>query len=331
MDDYMAFISSQGQIALYAGTDPDQLGTWSLTGVFTIGAPVGYRCWCKFGGDALLITRDGLVPLSKALQSTRINTQVALTDKIQHRISALVSDYAQYPGWNIFLFPNENQIWLTVPTDEGVRVYSMNTITGAWCEFTNMQIQHVCLWNEYPLFGITDGRIGLAWQGYLDNVQLATGLGEPIVAEIVTAYNYFNELGRQKRWVLCRPIFQSGQVPPSAIGVLTDFIYTGTPGLLDITPAQQSAKAAAKNASMGKSPMSIQPFTPSTRAFSTGLAIWGQAIWGQSVWPSSSTRHRNWVSVGALGYCAALSIAVEQTEALLWTATDFVYELGSVI
>ena len=37
MDDYAAFITSEGEVAIYQGYDPTQQSTWSLVGVFRIG------------------------------------------------------------------------------------------------------------------------------------------------------------------------------------------------------------------------------------------------------------------------------------------------------
>lgn len=301
MDDYIAFISSRGEIALYSGADPSDVSTFSLQGVFTIGSPVGRRCTCKYGGDVLLITRDGLVPLSKALQSTRVNSQVAITDKIQHLISALVSEYGNVPGWETFLFPNENQVWLLVPTTDAVTILSMNTITGSWCEYRGMNAASICLFGDTPLFGTRDGRVGLAWQGYQDDVKLGTGVGNYIEGEVLTAYNYFETPGQQKRWVFTRPILQSGVIPSTGIAIDVDFQLLSdepSPVLPDPVPSEP---------------------------------IWGVALWGISFWPTRDSRYRNWISVVGLGYCAALNMRVKQSTALLWTASDFIYEAGAPI
>jgi len=332
MDDYAAFITSEGQIAIYTGTDPEQITTWTLSGVYNIGSPVGLRCAVKYGGEVLLITQDGLVPMSKAMQSTRVNSQVALTDKIQHLISALISSYGDVLGWECFSFPGENQIWLMVPTPESVRVFSMNTISGAWCEYAGMNIASLCMYNDLPLFGTRDGRVGLGWQGYLDDVKLSTGEGLAIAASVVTAYNYFDEPGRNKRWLLARPIFQAGEVPASSIGILTDFVYTGSPDQVSIT-------AGAATPVVAPVAFTQQPLTPQTQAgpvqpgalVSSSSSVWASAIWGVGKWPQSSSRYRNWVSIGGIGYCAALAIDVVLSEELLWTATDFVYEVGGVV
>jgi hypothetical protein len=110
MNDKLVLISSKGEVAIYSGLDPTDATQWSLEGVYRLGAPVGRRCGASYGGDLLLLTTDGVVPLSKSLQSTQVNTRDNLTDKVQQTISVLVSQYKDVVGWQMILFPwYENQ------------------------------------------------------------------------------------------------------------------------------------------------------------------------------------------------------------------------------
>jgi len=146
---------------------------------------------------------------------------------------------------------------------------------------------------------------------------------------VVTAYNYFGEPGRNKRWVFARSIFQSGSVPASSIGVLLDFEYTGTPELVS-----QNTAPSVQTQAFGAQPLTPGTFGagPTVTPFATAASSqWNAAVWNGSNWPESSSRYRNWVSISGIGYCAALSIDVVQGNELLWTATDFVFEMGSVV
>lgn len=303
MNDKLVFISSNGEVAVYSGTDPESATAWGLEGLIRVGSPVGRRCAVKYGGDLLLITTDGLIPLSGSFQSTQVNTGDNLTDKIQHTISALVSDYRDVVGWEVMLFPNENQIWLVVPVPPelgGVSIYSMNTITGAWAQFTNMDIRSVCLLDENPWFITADGRVCQAWTGYFDNVPWDQTIGDRIELEVLTAYNYFDMLGQTKRWTMIRPIFQSGTIPPSAIKLEVDFEVV--------------------------SPLVIDPITIPTEDY-----VWDEAIWDAARWDTESTRFRRWQSVEGMGYAAALHMLVSQDVQTLWVATDFVMEPGGTV
>ena len=118
IDDFYVCVTSNGEVIVYQGTDPTDSTKWALKGVWQVGAPVGDRCLMKYAGDLLLISQDGLLPLSGALQSSRVNPRVALTDKIQPAVSSAVSEYGSNFGWDIIYYPKQNQLWLNIPTAE---------------------------------------------------------------------------------------------------------------------------------------------------------------------------------------------------------------------
>jgi hypothetical protein len=99
--------------------------------------------------------------------------------------------------------------------------------------------------------------------------------------------------------------------------MLVDFVFTGTPEQVSLSGTAQAAQQAA-------------PPQIGLQATAAG-SQWNSAIWNGSAWPESTSRYRNWVSVSGIGYCAALSLDVAQSTELLWTATDFVFEMGSVV
>ena len=47
INDYAAFLTTEGEVAIYQGNDPSSVATWSLVGVFHVGRPIGRRCICK--------------------------------------------------------------------------------------------------------------------------------------------------------------------------------------------------------------------------------------------------------------------------------------------
>ena len=133
VDDYLAFITSNGEVVVWRLTDPTTPSGISMTGLWQIGAPIGRRCWIKYGGDLLLITQDGVMPMSGSLQSSRLDPRVSITNKIQFAVSQAVSSYGQNFGWNLLYYPKENQLYLNVPIASGQeQQYVMNTITKSW-------------------------------------------------------------------------------------------------------------------------------------------------------------------------------------------------------
>src|SRR5574343_1063656 len=83
VDDYAAFVTSEGEVALYRGIDPTYSSTWQLVGLFRIGKPIGRRCFTRIGADTAMITADGVVMMSQALPTDRTQTASSISDKIQ--------------------------------------------------------------------------------------------------------------------------------------------------------------------------------------------------------------------------------------------------------
>lgn len=67
LDDKCVFVTTQGEVAIYSGTDPSNASTWRLEGRYDIGRPLGRNGHIRVGGDLLIATDDGIVPLSTTL------------------------------------------------------------------------------------------------------------------------------------------------------------------------------------------------------------------------------------------------------------------------
>jgi hypothetical protein len=51
-DDRAVFVTSEGEVIVYQGTNPSSATTWAKIGSYYIGKPLGRRCLEKFGGDS---------------------------------------------------------------------------------------------------------------------------------------------------------------------------------------------------------------------------------------------------------------------------------------
>jgi hypothetical protein len=294
VDDLAVFITSEGEVIVYRGTNPASAADWLLVGIFRVGTPIGKRCWVKYSGDLLLITQDGVLPLSGALQSSRTNPKVAITDKIQRAVSESVSSYSANFGWQLMLFPKENMLWLNVPIAEGSsqEQYVMNTISKAWCQFSGWDANCWTLYNEDPYFG-GDGFVGKAWSTNSDN-------GSNISADALPAFNYFNQRGRLKRWAMARPIFRTNGSPALQVSMSVDF-----------------------DTADNTSPLSFSPTT---------YAAWDSAVWDTDVWGGGLSILKNWQGVNGIGYCATPRLVVASSGIeVAWVSTDFIMEPGGYL
>src|SRR5699024_7971571 len=80
-DDHLVVLTSEGEVAVYAGVDPDVVDSFSLIGVFYLGRPVGNRPAAKFGGDLLILCEQGIYPLSLELLGADIDRRMTRTQK----------------------------------------------------------------------------------------------------------------------------------------------------------------------------------------------------------------------------------------------------------
>lgn len=242
-DDVAVFMTDQGEVAVYQGTDPANPDEWALVGVFSIGVPLGRRCLMKYGGDLYALTTNGVLPLSQALSRDRAQDEtVAITAKIQNAFSALaIANQSQF-GWEGITYPKGTLAIYNVPQSTGSNSnctqYVQNIQTGAWCSFTGLA-QAIC-WalKDDDIFFASE--IGGVYQWDIGSTDyLNVPFVEPsFQASLKTAYNYFSDRGSQKKFNMLRPTFNvTPAIHPDSY-VLVDYkdrnpVPTLTPDVLD--------------------------------------------------------------------------------------------------
>lgn len=269
-DDLAVFISSRGQVAVYAGTDPASGTTWELIGVYDVGPPIGYRCFTKVGGDLALLNIDGVLPLSNVLNLDRAaQTKAAITANINNAMNEYARSYKGNFGWELTPYAKGTMAVLNVPIQEGQTQIQpvMNTITGAWCKFTGMNANCWAVFKDNLYFGGNDGFVYEADRGGQD-------LLTPIDAVGQGAYNYYNMRGRLKNWKLLQPLLTTDSDARPVIGISTDF---------------------RDNASLG---------TPSSSQ--TISALYDVALYDVDVYAVEGRTVADWTSISGIGQCAAI-------------------------
>jgi len=291
VDDNLVFVTDQGEIIVYRGTDPSSASTWALIGVWQVGAPISRRCVAKYGGDLLVITLDGLIPLASALQLSRLDPQVALSDKIQGAFAAATRQYKGNFGWGLLYNPLNNALIVNIPVSTGAQQqFVMNNITKAWSRFTGWYANCWALLDDTPYFG-TNGVVAKAWTtDYADNDMA-------IPTRALQAFNYFETRGVIKYFTRGRPTIYSNGAPAISIGVNVDFQTADIVGALSFSP--------------------------------TAYGLWDTGLWSQALWGSDTVVTNNFVGLQGIGYCAAVNFnSSSKNLTLEWASTDIVYQLG---
>jgi hypothetical protein len=295
-DDYAVFVTSMGEVIVYNGTDPSSATTWALKGVWQLGQTFNRRCFFKWAGDLLLLTQDGLVPLASALQSSRLDPRINLTDKIYYPISQAATNYYSNFGWQINYYASENMLILSIPTNNGMEQYVMHTITKSWGRFTGIEAYCWEVSGDADMHFGGDGYVGKFYDTNADN-------GSNIVATAQQAYSYFDSPGQLKRFTLVRPIIQTDNGLPTVLcGISTDF---------DTVPLTNQLA-----------------FNPAT----LDIGVWDLGKWDEVAWGGNLVTTRYWQGVTGTGFSASINLNIaSQNIEFHWASTDYVMEKGGVL
>lgn len=299
-DDYFVAISSEGQIALYSGTDPASASTWSLVGVFDVPTPIGRRCFTRYGADMLLLTVEGVFPLSQlmAVDQSQVD-RVAISARISNAFNLAAQSYAANFGWEIAVYPYGTRLIVNIPTTENSasKQYVMNTLTGAWCEFDSHNANCWAVFNNNLYFGGNNGDVYRADVGRAD-------IDNPIVAVGQSAYSALGT-AQIKRFSMLRPMLTATGSNRPALGISTDFVETQSLSTLSATATAAGAvwdSASWDSATWGGEDVQISDWSnlaalgtfgsvkfQAQTGRNSGGSLWGVSLWGRDLWGSQGT------------------------------------------
>jgi hypothetical protein len=292
-DDHLVIVSSNGEVAVYQGTDPSSATDFGLVGVFVLGRPLGRRCGTKLGGDLAVNTTEGILTLSRGLLSASIDRRDALTDKIQNSVSEAAQLYEQNFGWQVELFPDATMMILNVPAGNGVNFqYVQNTITGAWAKFKG--------WNAYcwldAFSGLYYGGDNAVYRAWVNSTDDSLG----IQADVLPSFQDFKVPARNKFFTMIRPNLLTNGTPSADYGLNVNYALQMPMGALSFSAP-------------------------------TGM-IWGGMVWGSMIWGGGLTQQSNWQTVGAVAESAAMRLRVLNNGAdVRLTNVEYLYQLGGIL
>ena len=294
IDDYVVFISSEGQAVVYQGTDPADAGAWKLQGVYTIGKPLGKHCTYKFGADLLVLTEFGLTSMTKVLSSSVSGAETTLTANIAPTFRSFASAGRDLPGWKIVTSDTDNLLLINVPRTGGRTTIQLacNITTNAWSVFSGWDAK---AWVE--------GSDNLYFQAGTKTYKALTATdddGSAIQAYAATAWAYLPPRGSKKQVKVVRPVMKiEGRVVVDA-AIDVDF-----------------------NTGYGYS----QAFTEGSGLFTydSPATLWDTATWGKL--PKTKL---DWLTLANEdGHCMSFRCRLTARAAdVEWYSTDFIYESG---
>ena len=295
-DDMFVIATSNGEIAVYQGTDPASSATWALVGVFDVPRPVGTKCFLDYGGDLLYLSMSGIIPMSKLVQSVVVDRSSELSYNIDGAFLLATETYSSVIGWQMVLHKRAGFLLVNVPATQNTVSYQfvMNTVTKAWCRFTGW---NASCWADFngDIYFASDKTVCLAWNSTSD-------AGNPITGTVYQAYSPLG-YGGQKEVSLCRPNFNLSAAAQFAMALDADFQTFGGQTVFTYNPGSAGG-------------------------------IWDTSLWDSGIWDAlGSSYESKWTTIpGNLGYLHSLRLQITTSSGNFdWTSTNYAFRPAGIL
>lgn len=301
LDDSLVGVSGGGDVVIFKGTDPSNAATWGLHGVWSLGGspPVGRRIATDTGGDLLLLSRLGILPLSR-LVAGEFEKDAYVTAKVANRFNAIMQTRSTLPGWSMRLHPEDNALVVTYPTFTGqpTEQLVMALAGRSWTRYRDLPMFSTEVWGGKFYFGTTDGRV-LINDGYVDGVTLADpDAYTPVQWAGLTAFSNLGN-GRLKQVQLLRPVLLSDSSPPaSEVQAVYDF------SMAELPPVSVSGGEGS---------------------------VWDGGVWDEAVWGGDFQALQPVRGSAGLGFAVAVSIRGTATARTIWAGTYVYFTQGGAL
>jgi hypothetical protein len=300
MDDALVFVSRGGDVLVYQGTDPSSADTFAMQGAWQAGTmPAGRELLTDLGGEMLVVTRMGLLPMSKLVVGGAIKSEQYQTADIGPLFNEAMLAKASIPGWTMRLHPEENALMVTVPTQEGQPTTQlvMSLATKGWARYRDLDMYSSGVFDGKMYFGTVDGTVCIN-DGYVDGRPLYEPESyEPVQYSMIGAFQGLGN-GRQKQIQIIRPYFMDRSPATFDVGARYDF---------DISELETVTDA-----------------TGTASAWDSGL--WDSAVWGGDYTPESQVR-----GACGMGVHAAIALRGEASDRTILTGFDVGFTQGGLL
>ena len=229
LSEQCVMITTEGEVAVFQGSSPDDVQTWHNVGVYRIGEPLGKHAYIRSGADIIVATNVGFVPLSQAIKrDVAALSPAAASYPIEKAWTDAVDDRGK--GWHCEIWPGWQMIVVAMPTSlrDGAGMFVANAQTGAWSMFTGWDARCMVVFNDFLYFGSDDGFIYSAMVTGADDERPYTGIYMPLFDDAGTPMSRkagrmvkvelrsFSEVNEQ---VTCQYDFRTdiSPVPPPAV------------------------------------------------------------------------------------------------------------------
>lgn len=303
LDDKLVICSTEGEVVVYQGSDPADPTNWSLVGNYECPRPMGKNAFMRAGGDLVILTEQGAVPVSQIISKDPAALALAaISRNIQPDWIADASARRGLP-WEILKWPSRSMTLVSTPTTntgQSDQCYIVNSETGAWCKRSGWGMRCTAYHDGLVYFGTNDGRVLIADTGGTDD-------GANYQCVSVLAWDHLGAVGNEKTVLMARGQFLAATPFNPLISASVDYS-------IDL------------------------PVPPNVSTEPSSANTWDAGLWDEARWDSGSTPlpiNTLWSSVGVTGIVAGVQLQITngrtETPNVELVIIDLIYELGELV
>jgi hypothetical protein len=290
-------------VLIYRGTDPSNVLTFGLNGVWYMGSvPAGRRLTTDTGGELLLMSSTGIQPMSKLYSSGTASTSQYSTAKIANLFQRLQQSTANLRGWAMRLHPKDGCLMTLIPVapNTASQQLVMSLSTQGWHQYRDMPIG-VCAepWGGQLYFGTEDGRVCVN-DGDVDGVTLADPNSyDPVQWSLLTAFTNLGNPNQKQIHNLRATVLSQGGVVPYDIAARYRW------DLNELTSVTATAAASG--------------------------SLWDSALWDQAVWGGAYQAGQRVSGAYGMGPEMAIAVRGAASSRMTLTGIDVRFEQGGFL
>jgi hypothetical protein len=278
MDDKCVFVSTEGEVAVYSGTDPSSVTTWSLDGVYDMSDALGKNAYYHVGGTPYFLTNHGVIPISEVIRKDKAQQDLAaLTIPIEDQWLAEIQTRTT-KDWGAVKWQENDMLFLLTPNggvNDTTQYWVSNLETGAFSRWINWDATAGAVFSGNCYLGDSNGIIYRVENSGADD-------GASYDCACVMNFDDLNQPEATKTILQARANFVALNDVNAKLSVTTDYGIT-----------------------LPSFPGSIAEFDAAD-VWDTGL--WDTAIWSSTINDNAYPETTMWQSIGCTGYSHALQI-----------------------
>lgn len=267
LSEQCVFVTDAGEVAVYQGIDPNLSTTWGKVGLYRVDKPRGKRAFIRNGGDLLIATDAGLIPLTQAVERNPSNLAPgAVSYPVQDAWMQYVFERPAR-NWQMTVWPEMQMVAVSIPAESGYQPFLLvvNMNTSGWARFTGWNALCFAVFGGQIYFGTTSGRVAAAWQTGYD-------MGTPFTAIYAPLFHDLGGTFGAKMPKDANVMMRGSYDITWSISMMYDYVLT-------IPAAPASARM-------------------------TNDGVWAEGIWNQSLWGQGTDLNpqKQWSPVAGMGY-----------------------------